>query len=92
LTLWLSNGGRPPAAGRAQITVFLQGQMLGSSVVDGGFHPYTFAIPSDLAARAAATGDPVELRLVTPTWNPHNVLGTADDRNIGVMVDRVAVR
>jgi len=35
---------------------------------------------------------PVELRLVTATWNPHNVLGTSDERNVGVMVDRVAVR
>jgi len=92
LTLWLSNGGRPPAAGPAEISVFLQGQMVGSAVVDSGFRPYTFVIPSDLAARAAASRDPVELRLVTPTWNPHNVLGTADDRNIGLMVDRVAVR
>ncbi len=92
LTLWLSNGGRPAAAGPAQITVFLQGQVVGSSVVDGGFRPYTFAIPSDLAAIAAASRDPVELRLVTPTWNPHKALGTPDDRNVGVMVDRVAVR
>jgi hypothetical protein len=92
LTLWLSNGGRPPAAGPGQITVFLQGEMVGSAVVDSGFRPYTFVIPSDLAARAAASRDPVELRLVTPTWNPHTVLGTSDDRNIGLMVDRVAVR
>jgi hypothetical protein len=92
LTLWLNNGGRPPTAGPAQITVFLQGQALGSAVVEGGFRPYTFAIPSDLAARAAANGDPAELRLVTPTWNPRKALGTSDDRNVGVMVDRVAVR
>ena len=92
LTLWLSNGGRPAAAGVAQVTVFLQNELVGSAVVDGGFRPYTFVIPSDLAARAAASRDPVELRLVTPTWNPHKVLGTSDDRNVGVMVDRVAVR
>ena len=41
---------------------------------------------------AHAVDDPVELRLVTATWNPHQVLGTPDDRNVGVMVDRVAVR
>jgi hypothetical protein len=92
VTLWLNDGGRPPAAGPARITVFLQGQMLGSAVVEGGFRPYAFAIPPDLAARAAASDDPAELRLVTSTWNPHNVLGTSDDRNVGVMVDRVAVR
>ena len=57
-----------------------------------GFAPYSFTIPPDLATRAAAVDDPVELRLVTATWNPHQVLGTPDDRNVGVMVDRVAVR
>jgi hypothetical protein len=88
----LNNGGRPPAAGPAQIEVFLHGQSLGRALVEGGFRPYTFAIPPDLAARASAGGDPVELRLVTATWNPHKVLGTSDDRNVGVMVDRVAVR
>lgn len=92
VTLWLNNGGRPPAAGPAQIRVLLQGETLGQAVVEGGFHPYRFAIPADLAARASAGGDPVELRLVTATWNPHKVLGTSDDRNVGVMVDRVAVR
>jgi hypothetical protein len=92
VTLWLNNGGRPAAAGPAQVTVFLQGESIGSAVVRNGFAPYSFPIPADLAKRAAAIDDPVELRLVTATWNPHQVLGTADDRNVGVMVDRVAVR
>jgi hypothetical protein len=92
VTLWLNDGGRPPAAGPAQVTVLLQGQEIGRAVVERGFRPYSFPIPADLAARAASSGDPVELRLVTPTWNPHQVLGTPDDRNVGVMVDRVAVR
>jgi len=90
--LWLNNGGRPPAADPPDVSVFLQNQLLGTTRVANGFAPYSFAIPADLAAQAAATGEPVELKLVTRTWNPHKVLGTQDDRNIGVMVDRVAVR
>jgi len=90
--LWLSNGGRPPEADPPDVSVFLQNQLLGTVRVGNGFQPYAFVIPPDLAARAAATGDPVELKLVTRTWNPHKVLGTPDDRNVGVMVDRVAVR
>jgi hypothetical protein len=92
LRLWLNNGGRPPAADPPDVSVFLQNQLLGTARVGNGFAPYAFVIPPDLAAKAAAAGDPVELRLVTRTWNPHKVLGTGDDRNIGVMVDRVAVR
>jgi hypothetical protein len=92
LVLWLSNGGRPPAADPADLSVFLQNQLLGTVRVGNGFTPYVFPIPADLAKQASATGEPVELRLVTRTWNPHKVLGTPDDRNIGVMVDRVAVR
>lgn len=90
--LWLNNGGRPAAADPADVNVFLQDQLLGTARIENGFAPYTFTIPPELAARAAATGEPVELKLVTRTWNPHKVLGTSDDRNLGVMVDRVAVR
>jgi len=90
--LWLNNGGRPPAADPADVSVFLQNQLLGTARVGNGFTPYSFPIPPDLAARAAGTGEPVELKLVTRTWNPHKVLGSPDDRDIGVMVDRVAVR
>ena len=92
LRLWLNNGGRPPAADPPDVSVFLQNHLLGTARVGNGFAAYAFVIPPDLAAKAAAMGDPVELRLVTRTWNPHQVLGTGDDRNIGVMVDRVAVR
>ncbi len=62
------------------------------SAWDRGSRPTRCRFPPDLAKRAADFGDPVELRLVTPTWNPHDVLGTPDDRDLGVMVDRVAVK
>jgi hypothetical protein len=88
----MNNGGRPPAAGPAEVTVLLQGQTLGHTIVANGFQPYSFPIPPTLATQAAGTGDPVELRLVTSTWNPHQVLGSPDDRNVGIMLDRVAVR
>ena len=35
---------------------------------------------------------PVRLKLTTVIWNPEQVLGTADNRELGVMVDRVEVR
>lgn len=92
VTIWMNDGGRPPTVGPADVNVYLYGQLLGTARVQRGFLPYTFAIPPDLARRAAAAGDPVELRLVTPTWNPRRAFGTPDDRDVGVMVDRVAVR
>ena len=92
VTLELADGGRPPAAPPARVDVFLQGEPIGSTVVSGRFRPYVFTIPPDLAARAAKTGDPVELRLVSATWQPSSVLGTPDDRNLGVMVDRVTIK
>jgi hypothetical protein len=92
LTLWMNNGGRPAAAPPAIVTVWLHGQLLSTVTVASGFLPYRLAISADLAARAAASGDPVELRLVTAVWNPHDVIGSPDDRDLGVMVDRVAVQ
>ena len=89
VTLELGDGGRPAAAPPARVEVFLLGEAIGSTLVSGPFAPYSFSIPPALAARAAAVGDPVELRLVTATWQPSTVLGSPDDRNLGVMVDRV---
>jgi hypothetical protein len=92
VTLWMNNGGRPAAAPPSDVTVSLHGQQLGVVRVGDTFAQYELPIPPDLAARAAGYGDPVELKLSTPTWNPHDVLGSPDDRTLGVMVDRVTVR
>ena len=37
------------------------------------------------------TGNVTPLLIVSNTWNPGEVLGTPDDRQLGVMVDRVVV-
>jgi hypothetical protein len=73
--------------------VLLNDRLLGTvRVTSGGFTEYDVPIPADVAAAAAATGEPVRLTLRTTTWNPRTLLGTSDDRELGVMVDRVAVR
>ena len=92
LALWMNDGGRPAAAPAADVTVLLRDRVLGVVQVTKGFHEYDIAIPADVAAAAAATGEPVSITLRTPTWNPRVILGTSDDRELGVMVDRVAVR
>jgi hypothetical protein len=92
VTLWMNNGGRPASTTPADVEVSLHNQVLGRIRVSEGFRPYTLHIPAALAARAAASGDPVELRLLTPTWNPGRVFGTADARDLGVMIDRVQVK
>ena len=92
LVLVAGDGGRPAAAPAAIVDVFLDGQRLGSTVVKGTFAPHAFAIPPAVAARAAAAPEPVELRIVTTTWNPAKVIGANDDRQLGIMLDRVTVK
>jgi hypothetical protein len=92
LVLWLSDGGRPPAAAPAVVQILMGTRSLGSVTVTNGFREYDISIPPDLAAASAGSGEPVRITLRTDTWNPLRVLGTADDRELGVMVDRVAVR
>jgi hypothetical protein len=89
--LSLSNGGRPVTVGPAQVTISLDDRPLGQAIVTGGFHTYSFAIPPDLAAAIAAKDDPARLKIECPTWNPRAALGIPDDRDLGVMVDRVDV-
>ena len=91
LALVMHDGGRPPAAPAADVSVWLDDQELGAVRVAGGFREYTLPIPAALAARLA-TGEPVRIRLQVPVWNPSTILGTSDDRDLGVMVDRVTVR
>jgi len=92
LALWMNNGGRPPAAPPADVSIFIGDRLLGVVQVADGFKEYDVAIPADVAAAAAASGEPVRVALRTATWNPHVVIGSPDDRELGVMVDRVAVR
>lgn len=92
LSLWMSDGGRPPSAPPANVLILIGAQQIGSVHVTGGFREYDVAIPPDVAAAAAATGEPVRLTLRTETWNPLRTIGAPDPRDLGVMVDRVAVR
>jgi hypothetical protein len=93
LTLVMKDGGRPPAADPAKVTLFLNDQRLGEiELAPGPFRPYTLPVPADLAARVAASDEPVMLRLVSTLWNPREVLGTSDTRNLGVMLDRVTIK
>ena len=92
LVVVMSSGGRPDAAPPADVEIYLNERLLGTVRVGNGFRPYSLGIPEDVAAAAAQSEEPARLRLVTPVWNPHDVLGSTDDRQLGVMVDRVQVR
>lgn len=92
LTIWMSSGGRPAQAPPATVTVMLDDVSLGSMDVRDALEPHTVEIPAELAERLAATGDPARLQLRVPTWNPAQLLGAPDTRDLGVMVTRVEVR
>ena len=92
LALVMSDGGRPAVAPPADVTALIKDQLLGTVRVSGGFKEYAISIPAAVAAAAAASGEPVRITLRTTTWNPRTLLGTPDSRDLGVMLDRVAVR
>jgi hypothetical protein len=92
LELVLSDGSRPGKVPPAKVQVLLNDQPLGEVQVTPEFRRYTLAIPADVAAAASKNDGPARLTLVTNVWRPKDVLGTADDRDLGVMVDRVDVR
>jgi hypothetical protein len=92
IVLWMSDGGRPPALARADVTVALDNEVLGTVRVDTGFKPYALPIAPALAERLSRVGRTTELTITTSAWNPEAVLGTSDNRELGVMVDRVTVK
>ncbi len=90
--LVMHDGGRPAAAGPAEIDVFFNETLLGRIAVKPGFQTYHLVIPAEAARLAATMNDPTQLRLVsTSTWKPAAFLGGTDTRDLGVMVDRVEV-
>ena len=91
LVLTMHDGGRPPGAAPADVMVSIGGQALGTVRVTAGFRDYALAIPAALAQRIG-TGDPVRITLQVAPWTPHAILGASDDRDLGVMVDRLAIR
>jgi hypothetical protein len=92
IVLSMNDGGRPPSVEPADVAVALDGQLLGTVRVNTGFKPYTLAIPAALAARLSTSNNTVELAISTTVWRPRTTLGTPDDRELGVMVDRVTVK
>jgi hypothetical protein len=92
IVLSMSDGGRPPAAAPADVTVTLDNERLGTVRVDTGFKPYALPIPPALANRLGDLSRTIELAISTSAWRPDLVLGTSDNRELGVMVDRVTVK
>jgi hypothetical protein len=92
LTLWMSTGGRPAAAGEARVRVLLGDRAIGDIAVrPGGFAPYALEVPDGAADAAAGPHGTLTLRLESTVWSPLKTLGVPDDRELGVMLDRVRI-
>ncbi|MGE3842105.1 MAG: ArnT family glycosyltransferase [Vicinamibacterales bacterium] len=92
LTIWMGDGGRPNSTTPATVAVSFDDHPIGQVTLDHDVTAYTFPIPSDIAAAAASREAPARLRLTTSTWNPQRLLGVSDNRELGVVVDRVEAR
>jgi hypothetical protein len=90
LAMAMASGSRPAAAPSASVALFLNDLPLGGVSVREGLETYRFEIPSDLMATIAAADVAAQLRVVSTTWNPSD-FGGGDNRDLGVMVDRVTL-
>jgi hypothetical protein len=91
LLMVMHDGGRPAKAPPADIEVFFNETRLGTLRVTNGFQTYRLALPADVVQAAAQSSDPAQIRLRTVTWSPKDYVGGADDRALGVMIDRVEI-
>jgi hypothetical protein len=91
LTVWMGSGSRPPGAGEARVELFLNETPIGDVTPGTGFDAYRFDISGELAETIARDENAARLRIVSSTWNPYRLIGGGDDRDIGVMVDRIGV-
>ena len=91
VTLWLSTGGRPDELPPPSVTVRLNQRHLGTVRVTGQFEAYRFEVPSDLAEQLAVAEEAGRLELDGSSWNPAELNGGSDTRDLGVMVDRITI-
>jgi hypothetical protein len=91
LRLVIHDGGRPAAASPAVVTVFFNDVPIQRIAVTTGFRTYVAALPPELVRLAAASDEPARITLESTTWRPRDHLPVADDRQLGVMLDRVEV-
>jgi hypothetical protein len=89
VTVWMSGAGRPASAPPPDVEVFLNDRRLGSVTATNSLQPHSFSIPPDLASEVAQSDGAAQLRLHTKTWNPRDLVGAPDGRDLGVLVDRV---
>jgi len=92
LTLRMSNGGRPPEEALVTVRLTLNEYDLGEFSVGNGFEDYTFTMPETLAETIALEDEASVLQIESSVWVPSQILGVSDDRDLGVMLDRVEVR
>ena len=92
LTLYVNNGGRPADSEEPIVRITLDDVPLGMFSVTAGFNPYTVSIPPDVARTVAGREETSELLIETSTWVPQEHLGGSDDREVGVMLDRVVIQ
>jgi len=92
IVLTMSDGGRPASAPPARIEVYFNGTLLGAADVTPGFREYRIAVPASLAGAASLADAPATLRLISTVWSPRAALNVPDDRELGVMLDKVTVR
>jgi hypothetical protein len=88
----MHDGGRPKSAPPARVQVFFGDAEIGTIDVQPGFRNYTLSLPAATVLAAAQLDDPTQLRLLSTVWNPRRILGVADDRDLGVMIDRIEIR
>ena len=91
LTLWLNDGGRPDHLPPATAALYLNDRLLGTVIATSAFEPHRVEVPVDLAEELAASEIAGELRIESSTWNPGQILGVSDRRDVGVMVDRITL-
>jgi hypothetical protein len=86
------SGGRPRGVPLPRVTVYLEGEGLGSAELTNEFRDYVFPIPAAAASSLAQRQDGVQIRIQSSTWVPRAILGGSDTRALGVMIDKAEIR
>jgi hypothetical protein len=90
VTLWLSDGGRPAGAPPADVSVFLDNEPIGDAR-GYWFQTVCAGDSSVVGGKDRSTRRHGRIEAHDNDLETRAALGTADHRDLGVMVDRVAI-
>ncbi len=82
----IAGGFRPRSIPPANVSLYFNEHFIGNFVTEGEYEMHNMTVNKDYVTYPYST-----LRIISSTWNPSEYLGSPDNRDLGINVDKVSI-